>query len=148
MCLYRLPVCVCLIRRLCPCDLTFRITTLARAGGRQGGAVGAPGQSALSAQHQAGGPHPHPLQSKDRKKWLPTPHPTDAPGTWSPVFYLTLQRGLFQGVPRARSERPSPTSPPRVSARELSPEGEARSWSPGRTLALSSGRWLSPGLGA
>lgn len=36
---------------------------------------------------------PHPLQSRDKQKWLPP----DAPVTWSPVFYLTLQRGLFPG---------------------------------------------------
>lgn len=150
MCLYRLPVCVCLIRRLCPCDLTFHITTLARAGGQQGGAAGAPGRSALECPalpSRRASPTPT-AEQRQEKNGSPPPTPTDAPGTRSPVFYLTLQHGLFQGVPRACSERLSPTCPPRVSARELSPKGEARSWSPGRTSAHESRHWLSPGLGA
>lgn len=85
--MYRLPVCVCLIRRMSPCDLTFHITTLARAGasgvglwwgGRQAGCP------SLSAQHrQAGGPHPYPLQNKDKYSRLPPPppHSTEAPVT-------------------------------------------------------------------
>lgn len=79
---------------LCP-NIPYHYTG---AGGPQGGAaVGqAPGAVPLSAQHHlAGGPHPHPLQSKG-KPTLPLPYLTEAQ-PWPPVFYLTLQRGLFPG---------------------------------------------------
>lgn len=79
--MYRLPVCVCLIRRMFPCDLTFHITTLAWAGPAGWGCGGAGARLAvpLSAQHrQAGEPHPHPLQSKGKHTRLP-PHSTEAP---------------------------------------------------------------------
>lgn len=78
----------------------------------------------------------------------PTPTPTDAPGTRSPVFYLTLQHGLFQGVPRACSERLSPTCPPKgVCPQELSPKGSQK-LEPWEDLAHESRHWLSPASGA
>lgn len=78
---------------MCPCDLTFHITTLARARDQRGGrGRHMPGWPAL-LQVPSSRTLPHPLQSRDKQKWLPP----DAPVTWSPVFYLTLQRGLFPG---------------------------------------------------
>lgn len=75
---------------LCP-NIPYHYT------GAGGAAAGqAPGAVPLSAQHhQAGGPHPHPLQSKD--KHTPSPPISQKPQPWPPVFYLTLQRGLFPG---------------------------------------------------
>lgn len=43
-----------------------------------------------------------------KQKYHPPPPPSGVPVTRSPVFYLTLQRGLFQDVLQAGSERLPP----------------------------------------
>lgn len=93
--------------------LTFHITTLMWAGGQQSRPstpLGRPPHSTRlscrtsqcchrdTARHwQTGGPHPHPLQTE-------APPILQSSVTRSPVFYLTLQRGLFQDVLQACSE--------------------------------------------
>lgn len=120
--MYRLPVCVCLIRRMSPCALTFHITTLARAGPQGGAAAGqAPGAVPLSAQHhQAGGPHPHPLQSKD-KHTPPSPHFTEAPAMATCILPHTPAGAFSRMCPEPALNGCLPTPPHGVRAWGVSP---------------------------
>lgn len=117
--MYRLPVCVCLIRRMCPCDLTFHITTLARVGRAHARLAGLPPPSKCPAPPSSR-TLPNPLQSRDKQKWLP-PAPPDAPVTVTCILPHTpawafsrmcpsLLRGAAWEVSPEREPCPSPAA--------------------------------------
>lgn len=106
-------------------------------GQRGGGAVGL--AVPLSAQHcQAGGPHPQPLQSKDKHKRLPSPSLRSP----SPTATCVLPHTPAWAFPQCAlslycSEWLSPSSPHHVSAWEVSPDG----W---RGAGAQRGPWPRP----
>lgn len=120
-----------------PCDLTFHITTLARAGGRQG--WGQRGRRAGCPSERPAPPSrrtsPTPTTEQRQTKAAPPPLIPQTPQSHGHPYSTSHSSvGFSRMCPEPVLNGCLPPPPPSVSAWEVSPEGRpGAGWSPGRS---------------